>query len=393
MDQLIHLVDKLNRVYNISSISYVLFSSEGEDLFHKPEIADFYYPASFLKDNFSKLEKNDFPYIFSIQKNVYIGLFRTKDYALLLGPIATNTTTINIDQIFIAENLSNQAALQNVFGSSTPVSISKFANLLSIVLELCTGIDLSPEKILEDNALQNISPWDNVIKNITDFDNEIIDLCLFEVSLFNSIKSGNILALNELRSLNYPPLIQKNLGVAKADQFVLFPLLTVMSRAAIFGGANAKNVFELYNKAIHEYHKYSFSIEYFDLILSYGKKFCSIVNEKKYPTERTDICNLIERYIQWNKNDNITLSDLANYCNLSKRQIQRIFAKYFHWSFTDYILISKIEKAKTLLYSTNLSISDISISLGFVSQSYFTKRFKDVIGQTPSEFRSSKPLL
>ncbi|MEE1305191.1 MAG: hypothetical protein U0K68_08600 [Agathobacter sp.] len=115
MDQLIHLVDKLNRVYNISSISYVLFSSEGEDLFHKPEIADFYYPASFLKDNFSKLEKNDFPYIFSIQKNVYIGLFRTKDYALLLGPIATNTTTINIDQIFIAENLSNQAALQNVF--------------------------------------------------------------------------------------------------------------------------------------------------------------------------------------------------------------------------------------------------------------------------------------
>ena len=58
------------------------------------------------------------------------------------------------------------------FGSSTPVSISKFANLLSIVLELCTGIDLSPEKILEDNALQNISPWDNVIKNITDFENK-----------------------------------------------------------------------------------------------------------------------------------------------------------------------------------------------------------------------------
>ena len=166
-----------------------------------------------------------------------------------------------------------------------------------------------------------------------------------------------------------------------------------MSRAAITGGANAGKVFELYNSAIIDYQKYPSSIEFLDLIFDYAIKFCVLVKEANSTQDRADICNLIERYILWNYNDNITLRDLADYCNLSERQIQRIFSKYFHCSFTEYILKAKIDHAKTLLYSTNQSISDISSSLGFASQSYFTKRFQDVTGQTPSEFRSSKPLL
>lgn len=83
---------------------------------------------------------------------------------------------------------------------------------------------------------------------------------------------------------------------------------------------------------------------------------------------------------------------MTNYCKLSERQIQRIFSKYFKCTFKEYILELKIKQSKTLLLSTNLSISDISSTLGFAIQSYFTKRFQLLTGQTPSDYRSNHKL-
>lgn len=393
LSQIEHIANKLNRIYNISSIPYVIFSDKGVDLLHRPQIRDFYYPCSFLEASYPLVKNNAYPYIIPLQETVYIGMFKTDDYALILGPVSSRPDTNLVDLLIQKEHSANYSALNNVFGHCGPVSLSKFANLLSIVFETCRNSDISPEKILKISNLSIDAPREKTISNFLCYDKEISDLCLFEISLFNIIKSGCSLAIDELRKLKYPPLIRQNIIHAKADSFILLPLLTIMSRAAITGGANAGKVFELYNSAIIDYQKYPSSIEFLDLIFDYAIEFCVLVKEANSTQDRADICNLIERYILWNYNDNITLRDLADYCNLSERQIQRIFSKYFHCSFTEYILKAKIDHAKTLLYSTNQSISDISSSLGFASQSYFTKRFQDVTGQTPSEFRSSKPLL
>ena len=392
MIQIIHIVDKLNRVYNISSIPFVLFLNDSVEFYYKPDITDFYYPNSFLNNSFKLLKKTNYPFIFCVHEGVYIGLFKTNDFYLLLGPISTSIETNYIDALF-KNNVANYSTLRHVFSNIMPISITKFANLLSIIFEICTQKEICPEEIIEESKLNIDTPWNDVIENILTFDNDINDICLFEVSLFNIINSGNELAIEELRKLKYPPLIGRNFNIAKTDQFALLPIFTVMSRAAIHSGANVKKVFEIYNSAIIEYQRYPSTIEFMDLIFTYAKKFCNLVKENYSPIDRPDICILIERYILWNLNENITLSDLAKYCNLSERQIQRIFSKYFHCTFKEYILNTKIRQAKTLLFSTNLSISDISITLGFVSQSYFSKRFQYVTGQTPSEYRKNKHLI
>ena len=49
----------------------------------------------------------------------------------------------------------------------------------------------------------------------------------------------------------------------------------------------------------------------------------------------------------------------------------------------------KIDRAKVLLLTTNKSMLDIAISLGFYDQSHFSKTFKSFEGVSPSEFRNT----
>ena len=53
-----------------------------------------------------------------------------------------------------------------------------------------------------------------------------------------------------------------------------------------------------------------------------------------------------------------------------------------------YLREIKVERAKTLLLSTEKSILEISILLGFHDQSHFTNTFKKIVGMSPSEFRN-----
>jgi AraC-like DNA-binding protein len=54
---------------------------------------------------------------------------------------------------------------------------------------------------------------------------------------------------------------------------------------------------------------------------------------------------------------------------------------------TEFIRKIKLEKAKELLNTTDLTVSEISYKVGFSSPSYFTKCFKLHFGNIPKEFR------
>ena len=54
----------------------------------------------------------------------------------------------------------------------------------------------------------------------------------------------------------------------------------------------------------------------------------------------------------------------------------------------EYITKIRIEKAKTLIETTQLTIAEISDMTGFTSQSYFSTAFKSHTGSTPSQYKS-----
>lgn len=86
---------------------------------------------------------------------------------------------------------------------------------------------------------------------------------------------------------------------------------------------------------------------------------------------------------------NNDLMPLLQKINMSKEHFCRIFKKYTGYRPVEYSNLVRIQKAKSLLKSTDLSISDVSSEMGFSNPSYFTSVFKKCVGMTPSEYRNA----
>ncbi|MET0241018.1 MAG: helix-turn-helix transcriptional regulator [Sphingobium sp.] len=81
-----------------------------------------------------------------------------------------------------------------------------------------------------------------------------------------------------------------------------------------------------------------------------------------------------------------TLTELANLCNISVRQLTRGFRTSRGCSIGEYVVQSRIESAKRLL-GHDESVKAIAYSIGFSSTSSFSYAFRRATGLTPRQFR------
>jgi AraC-like DNA-binding protein len=77
----------------------------------------------------------------------------------------------------------------------------------------------------------------------------------------------------------------------------------------------------------------------------------------------------------------------ASKLNLSPNYLSDLLNKFTGKTTQEHIHLELIDKAKTLLWGTNNSISEIAYGLGFEHPSHFTKIFKTKTGKSPSEYR------
>lgn len=83
---------------------------------------------------------------------------------------------------------------------------------------------------------------------------------------------------------------------------------------------------------------------------------------------------------------NISLDRLANRCYLNKYYLSHAFQKRFGISPIAYLLRRRLEAACQLLKTTSMTMLEISSAVGFNSQSYFNKAFKEVYSCTPGQY-------
>lgn len=102
--------------------------------------------------------------------------------------------------------------------------------------------------------------------------------------------------------------------------------------------------------------------------------------------------NLIENakaYIIEHITEDISLESISEKFYLSQYYFSRIFKLKTGENLIDYIVYQKIEKAKQLLKDPHYKVYEISQMVGYQSNRYFGKVFKNHTGYTPSEYRSS----
>lgn len=78
---------------------------------------------------------------------------------------------------------------------------------------------------------------------------------------------------------------------------------------------------------------------------------------------------------------------MAKLCHLSPSYFSRLFTKSTGENFSSYLSRTKIEWAKQLLETSDLSVAQIGEELGFQEPGYFIKQFKRFEGATPLHYR------
>lgn len=93
-------------------------------------------------------------------------------------------------------------------------------------------------------------------------------------------------------------------------------------------------------------------------------------------------------YIQENLDQSITVEFLAGAIAMSTAYFCRFFQKEMGCSPYQYIIKQRIKRAKELLQQRELSVSDVARQCGFSSHSQLNQHFRNLLGITPSEYRS-----
>ncbi|WP_347558059.1 helix-turn-helix transcriptional regulator [Robbsia sp. KACC 23696] len=92
-------------------------------------------------------------------------------------------------------------------------------------------------------------------------------------------------------------------------------------------------------------------------------------------------------YIDCHLTDTLTLATLADVASLSEFHLARMFRTSFGMPPHAWIASQRLDRARGLLRSSRLPISDIAAECGFANVSHLSHRFKDALGVSPQGFR------
>jgi len=94
-------------------------------------------------------------------------------------------------------------------------------------------------------------------------------------------------------------------------------------------------------------------------------------------------------YIRAHYHNQFSIEQLANVAHLSISALERRFKKYLNKTPKQFINEVRLENARRLLIESNMPISQVGDKVGFTDHSYFSKQFRLLFGELPSEFRKN----
>ena len=86
--------------------------------------------------------------------------------------------------------------------------------------------------------------------------------------------------------------------------------------------------------------------------------------------------------------DSLSLEDMADAAYLSPFHFNRIFRSMTNIPPGEYLSALRLEQAKRLLLTTNMSVTDVCFEVGYTSLGTFTTRFNQAVGLSPSQLRA-----
>ena len=95
-------------------------------------------------------------------------------------------------------------------------------------------------------------------------------------------------------------------------------------------------------------------------------------------------------YIQEHYTTKILQEDIAQQLQISVRYLSKIFKSYIMGvTLSNYITIYRVNRSIALMQSTDLTLTEIALQVGFRDSQQYSKVFMSVINATPSQYRKA----
>lgn len=95
----------------------------------------------------------------------------------------------------------------------------------------------------------------------------------------------------------------------------------------------------------------------------------------------------VTTYIAEQLGSDIRLAAVSRAAGLSPCYFSKVFLRTFGQSLRDYVQHQRVERAKSLMLETRLSLSEIALDCGFCDQAHMTRTFSRLVGEPPARWR------
>ena len=257
-----------------------------------------------------------------------------------------------------------------------------FSRYVVMVHNILTGEQLSPENV-------SITASDPEVHASTAGVRDREKVYLAERALLQMVRNGDI---------NYHSVIQRSVNLSPgvpvqgADplrqmktSIVVFT--TLVSRAAMEGGLSPEIAYSLGDSYLQSVEDCRDSGELSALATAMYHDFIYRVHHLRSNPAYSHAIQKCCDYIELSLDRRIRVSDLAALVGYTEYYLTEKFKKETGIPVSHYIRFAKVERAKVLLESTEMSVREISDRLAFNTVNYFIQSFRDTVGCTPAQYR------
>ena len=328
------------------------------------------------------------------------GIVNYEDYSIISGP--TRLTSARVQE------LRELAFLAGVPSEETEAFVSGMRAVISLPLESLLQMLLSVNFFLNEEMLEitdlTIREDEQQMYNAQlgreqaehRYEQDLLDPAAQEVhntyrteqTLLDLIEKGDVGALDEW--LKDAPAVRP--GSIAPDQLrqvknTLIVTATLASRAAVRGGMDVEDAFSLSDAYIRKCELLQTPDRIINLQYHMVLDFTSQVSNLKLHGNSSALAAAVAEYVRHHLSDPVSTEKIAEKLHFSRTWLSRKFHEETGITLSDFIRIKKTEEAQRLLRYTDKSLKEISVYLGYSSQSHFQTVFKKQLGVTPMQYR------
>ena len=351
---------------------------------------------------FHSLSSSQNPGIYASDSHGLWGIIAFPDQKIYvaMGPAYTVPFTDALFRDYMRENAFEAERYDDVvrfFGMLPKVTISQMLNKEALLYYLLSGETIDPVThfdIYRESVSEERRRRETKISAENRDNSFTHNTYAWEMELYRIIRTGNSAALAEYFN-DMETISQLQEGdvaenpIRKAKNLFIGLITKIGMLAAIPGGLDTEQTYRLIDLYERECESLNDIATIYRMHYVAAMDFCRRIAKTAVPDGVSAEVHQCIEYIRNHINENISVSDIAEYIERSPSFVQTHFQKELNMSTGAYIMKCRLEEAASLLTYSERSLSQISSYLCFASQSHFQNTFRRHFGMTPLQYRRS----